>query len=52
MDCKKMYEINEEFKRYVDKYCMQHMLTVDVALTHALVQEVAKFYAEGTSTMS
>lgn len=41
-----MYESNEEFKRYVDKYCLQHMLTIDVALEHALILEVAKYYAE------
>lgn len=43
---KNFYDTNSDFKDYVDKYCTKHQLTVEVALEHKLVKEVAKYYKE------
>lgn len=44
MDYLKLYNDNADFKIYVDKYCVTYRVTVDVALSHRLVKEVAIFY--------
>ena len=41
-----LYETNQDFKEYVDRYSNKHKITVEEALTHALVQEVGKMYKE------
>lgn len=41
---RKFYNSNKDFKDYVDKYCRTYGLTVDEALTHALVKEVKDYY--------
>ena len=33
------YRHNEEFRRYVDKYCSAHGISVEEALRHAIVIE-------------
>ncbi len=43
---KELYEKNFNFREYVDRYCVQHKVTVDEALTHALVKDVAAFYSQ------
>lgn len=43
---KELYENNENFKRYVDKYCRTYRVTVEVALTHRLVKDVGSHYQE------
>ena len=40
------YNHNEDFKRYVDSYCKQYGLTVDEALEHEIVKQVAAQYRE------
>ena len=40
------YNHNEDFKMYVDRYCNQYRLTVDEALEHELVKQVAAQYRE------
>ena len=40
-----MYEQEEDFKRYVDKYCTKHQISVNEALTHVIVQDVASGYS-------
>ena len=40
------YDINEDFKAYVDKYANKHHLTVDEALTHSLVRAAYMYYRE------
>lgn len=40
------YCVNAEFKEYVTKYCNQRKLSVDVALSHKLVQGVEEIYRE------
>lgn len=46
MDYRNLYNTNADFKRYVDKYCTKHRLTVDEAVEHSLVQNVGDMYAE------
>lgn len=41
-----LYNNNADFKRYVDRYCKQYGLTVDEALEHELVKQVAEQYRE------
>lgn len=41
-----LYENNNDFKRYVDRYCRTYGLSVEEALEHNLVQEVGKQYQE------
>ena len=40
------YDRNTDFKRYVDRYCKQYGLTVDEALEHEIVKNVAAQYRE------
>ena len=40
------YNHNEDFKMYVDRYCKQYGLTVDEALEHEIVKQVAAQYRE------
>lgn len=47
MDYKTIHKSNENFRKYVDKYCRTYHLLVEEALTHKLVQEVAREYEEG-----
>lgn len=41
-----LYENNEDFKKYVDKYCRTYRLSVAEALEHKLVQNVGRHYQE------
>ena len=38
--------MSADFRAYVDKYCNDYSYTVDEALGHALICEVAKYYWE------
>ena len=40
------YRHNSEFRVYVDKYCKMHDITVEEALEHELVKQVAEQYRE------
>lgn len=42
-----LYNTNEQFKAYVDRYCQKHRITVDVAVQHKLVQEYGDILMEG-----
>ena len=44
MDLKKMYEENKDFRRYVDRYARQYDLTLEQALSHAVVRNAAEYY--------
>lgn len=44
MNYKTLYEENQEFKDYVDRYCAEYSISVKDALTHAIVQEVGDMY--------
>ena len=41
-------EINatEDFCLYLERYCIKHKVTPEVAVEHAVVKEVEKFYEE------
>ena len=41
-----LYEKNEDFKEYVDRYCKKHNIPVQEALDHYIVKDVAKYYLE------
>lgn len=41
-----LYNSNDDFKRYVDRYCKTYGLTVEEALEHELVKQVAAQYRE------
>jgi hypothetical protein len=43
-----LYELNTDFKAFVDKYCTKHNLTVEQALEHLIV----KLYAEECRKLS
>lgn len=43
-----LYNSNADFRRYVDRYCKSYNLSVEEALKHVIVGEVAKEYAEET----
>lgn len=45
-----LYEQNEDFKRYVDRYCVKHCISVDEALQHYLVQAAGRVYKEQAET--
>ena len=40
------YNNNKNFKEYVDKYCKKHGISVETALTHRLIKEVAEQYGK------
>ena len=42
----KTYKEDDDFRRYVDKYCKSKNVQVDVALQHETVREVGRYYAE------
>lgn len=46
IDYTAMYEQNEDFKRYVDRYCVKHRISVAEALQHYLVQMAGRMYKE------
>ena len=40
------YIHNSKFRKYVDKYCTAHDITVEEALQHELVRQVYLYYTE------
>lgn len=43
MNLKKFYEVNDDFKGYVDRYCKQSGKTIEQALEIAIVKEYALY---------
>ncbi len=43
---KNEYRFSSRFRRYVDKYCAQHKITVEEALKHEIVRQVCLQYTE------
>lgn len=39
-----LYLSNRAFKEYVDRYCRKHHVTIEQALGHAMVKNVAEYY--------
>lgn len=50
IDYASLYEQNEDFKRYVDRYCVKHRISVDEALQHYLVRVAGRMYKEQSET--
>lgn len=50
IDYTALYEQNEDFKRYVDRYCTKHRISVDEALQHYLVRMAGRMYKEQAET--
>ena len=48
---REFYDRNADFKMYVDRYCNQYGLTVEEALEHELVKQVAAQYREKEKTI-
>lgn len=46
IDYTALYEHNEDFKRYVDRYCTKHRISVAEALQHYLVRMAGQMYKE------
>lgn len=46
-----LYAENEDFKRYVDRYCVKHRISVAEALQHYLVQAAGQIYKEQSETI-
>lgn len=46
IDYTAMYEQNADFKRYVDRYCVKHRISVAEALQHYLVRMAGQMYKE------
>lgn len=46
LDYTDLYAENEDFKRYVDRYCVKHRISVAEALQHYLVQMAGRMYKE------
>lgn len=44
MNFKEMYNSNDDFRTYVDKYCETRKVDLNTALSHKTVQEVGKYY--------
>lgn len=46
IDYTALYADNADFKRYVDRYCVKHRISVAEALQHYLVQIAGRMYKE------
>ena len=46
-----LYQKNNDFKRYVDRYCVKHRISVEEALQHYLVQMAGRMYKEQEETI-
>ena len=46
-----LYQKNNDFKRYVDRYCTKHRISVAEALQHYLVQMAGRMYKEQSETI-
>lgn len=51
IDYTALYEQNEDFNRYVDRYCTKHRISVAEALQHYLVQMAGRMYKEQEETI-
>ena len=51
IDYTALYEQNEDFKRYVDRYCVKHRISVAEALQHYLVRMAGRQYKEKSETV-
>lgn len=50
MGYKKLYETNDDFKLYVDKYAKEFGLSIETALSHKIVQIIGEDICERGKT--
>lgn len=50
--CENLYDTNNDFKNYVEKYIFKHHVTLEEALKHVMVREYAKYLMEGNHAPS
>lgn len=50
IDYTALYADNADFRRYVDRYCVKHCISVAEALQHYLVQMAGSMYKEQAET--
>ena len=41
---KEFYDKDADFRDFVNSYCKKHKISIEEALQHAIVQEVANYY--------
>lgn len=47
MDLNKLYEDNEDFKNYIDKFCKEYGISKEKAFTHkVIIEDIATMYAK------
>lgn len=51
IDYTALYDDNADFKRYVDRYCVKHRISVAEALQHYLVRMAGRMYKEQAETI-
>lgn len=51
IDYTALYEQNADFKRYVERYCTKHRISVAEALQHYLVRMAGRMYKEQAETI-
>lgn len=51
IDYTALYAHNSDFRRYVDRYCVKHGISVEQALQHYLVQMAGMQYKEQAETI-
>lgn len=51
IDYTALYVDNADFRRYVDRYCVKHRISVAKALQHYLVQMAGRLYKEQEETI-
>ena len=52
IDMQELYDKNDDFKRYVDKYCNTHHIFVKDALEFEMIKEVAIMYNSTPSVVN
>ena len=50
IDIMAIYEENEDFKMYVDKYCTKTRISVEEAIKHVLVKDAGEYYKQLADT--
>ena len=46
MKIEEQYRTDDDFRRYVDAYAKTHNITIETAMTHKLVKNIADQYRE------
>lgn len=52
INMQEMYDENDDFKKYVDKYCNKHHIFVKDALEFEMIKEVAIMYSSTPSAFN